>query len=162
MKHKVEGVTVDDRFLGLDIASATGWASLQGDEFTSGEVQLTPGRKLTELRELLIALIETWRPTIVFVEDIFINPRPSTKPLLHMHGVMLLVMETCNSPMIYVPQSRAKSYAGRNGKMSSAEKKGGAMVRALAARGYHVDGTEEADALAIALTGRYDLIGACM
>ena len=153
-----EGIEADDVFLGLDIASNVGWAALWGETYRTGEVKFEPPRKLSEFRDFLIETIEHWRPAVVFVEDTFINTNPSTKSLLHMHGVFLEVMEDCSVPHIYMANSKPKETVGGNGKMTSKDKKNGAMIRALRTWGYDVEGTDEADALAIALTGRFLLI----
>ncbi len=152
------GLSFEDVFLGLDIATKTGWAVVYGDVYRSGEVDLSGDRRLSCFRELITELIEYWRPAVVFSEDVFINPRPSTKTLLHLHGNLLQLMECIQSPHVYVNQAKAKSFIADH-MFSSQQKKGGAMVRALRKHGYHVDGIEEADALAVALTGRHSLIG---
>lgn len=154
----VEGIEADDVFLGLDIASNTGWAVVWGDTYHTGEIKFDPPRKLSTFRDFLYSTIERWRPAVVFYEDGFLNLNPSTVSLLHMHGVFFEVMEDCTVPKIPVTNSQPKEAVAGNGKMSAKDKKAGAMIKALSAWGYDVKGTDEADALAIVLTGRLLLL----
>lgn len=155
----IRGLDLDDVIMGLDVAAVTGWAVIQGPSVNSGEVLFKPERRLPDFRRFVEDMVVEWQPALIVAEDIFINTNPSTKGLLHMHGVLLERMACCNSIFRYVSNARAKMLIGGNGKMTTKEKKQGAMVRALAEKGFHVDGTEAADALAVALVARFDIFG---
>lgn len=156
---KVEGVDPEqDTFLALDLSSNVGWCVMLPGGYQTGEECFKPPRRLSDYRIWLTEAIKTWRPAIIFIEDIFINPHPSTKTLLHMHGVTLEVLENFNALWQYVGQSSAKAYVAHDGKMTAKAKKAGAMVRALQTlHGLDVTGIDEADALAVALTGMRDV-----
>lgn len=153
----VHGLEFDDVILGLDIATKTGWGVVQGKFYRSGEMPFRPERRLVDFRVFLEQVVNQWKPAVILAEDVFINTHPSTKTLLHMHGVLLERMACCDSVFRYVGNKRAKTIIGGNGNMTAAEKKNGAMVRALNRFGFSVDGTDAADGLAIALVGRHDL-----
>lgn len=154
------GLSRDDTFLAFDIATNCGWCVLSGDTYRTGEMACDNPKRLSIFRSLVVELTNRHRPAVVLAEDVFINPNPSTKTLLYMHGQLLQLMEQYTGLFSYVPQATAKAFVAGNGKMTSKQKKAGAMRDALIARGYDVKGLDAADALAIALTGRNMLTGA--
>ncbi|MGI9451965.1 MAG: crossover junction endodeoxyribonuclease RuvC [Geminicoccaceae bacterium] len=153
----VEGISFDDCILGLDIASTLGWGVVEGPNYESGEMTFESATRLPELRIFLQCLIRHHRPALIVAEEVFINPRQSTKVLLHMHGVMLELVSHCPSAVDYIGNTEAKNMIAGHGGMTAQDKKNGAMVRALALHGFSVDGTDAADGMAIALTMRKKL-----
>lgn len=155
----IEGLSKDDTFLGLDIATRTGWAVLAGGGCDSGEKQFQRETRLSSFRDWLTEMIAEFRPAVIFTEQSFLNTNPSTRVLLYMRGVLLERMERCTAVHIDVDNSKVKAFVGGNGRMTAKQKKDGAMIRALAGHGYWAGGIDSADALAVALTGRHELLG---
>lgn len=157
----IKGLEFDDIILGLDVATVTGWAVLHGDAYYSGVMPFKPERRLVDFERFIVDMVEQWKPAMILAEDVYLDPKraDTTKKLVYMHGVLLKQMSVCTSIFRYIGNKRAKSVIGDNGNMTTKQKEGGAMVRALAYKGFEAPGTNEADALAIALAGRLDMFG---
>lgn len=153
------GVDESDVILGLDIATTTGYAVLTGGHYIAGEITFNRDKRLSQFRDWLVYTIKQNRPAIVVTERTFINKRmAATEVLLCMRGVALEVLERCISFHIDIVNTDVKkAIAGRS--LSSQEKKGGAMIRALEQYGYRVKGINAADALAVALAGKKQIFG---
>lgn len=153
------GIDFEDPILGFDLGSTTGWGCLEGNVYRAGEQHFRKETRLSDLRKWVYEIVEATRPALIAIEQPFINLRPSTMAILHMHGVVLERLQGCMAPHIMIGNTEAKRHIGGHGGMTAEDKKNGAMVRALSKLGFVVSSTDAADGLAVALCARRRIFG---
>ena len=129
------------RVIGLDLSiTSTGVARPDGSTFRIKTRQKDGPRRLTVIRDRLIAEVAEQRPQLAVIEDLPMNAgRMSLTNLKNMaclHGVVQSVLVDADVPWAYVNTKTLKKYACDNGGADKAD---------MAAAAYLADGVEFAD-----------------
>lgn len=147
------------RVLGLDPGLRnTGWGMIEADGnrlravadgTVRSDARLPLARRLCELFEGVVAVIERWRPDEVAVEETFVNKNPhSTLRLGQARGVVLLAPARAGLPVAeYAPNQVKKAVVGTG---HAAKGQIDLMIRTLLP-GCLASSPDAADALAVAI-----------
>ncbi len=159
----VEGLHFEDPILGLDLSLAcVGWAVLLDDDWEAGHVSFRGaiGEQLPIYRAWLKDMVRQWRPAIVVREaPIVTTGRQATENAFGLSVATKEALRTYTGIHQEVHQGTWKSQVCGNGRISTEQKKQGAVMVALNNLGFDVRHIDEADALAVALCKRKELFG---
>lgn len=143
--------------LGLDLAEHLGVCILddRGPKVIwSASITLArrdPGERLIRLRELLVELIERFRPAEAAIEDVFLPERTSRKTpiaLGELRGVARLSAAEADIPVFFYPPARVKLAITGSGRASKED-----VIRMISAEFKMTPKDDnEADAISIAYT----------
>lgn len=158
------GVEWSDPIIGFDLQTTViGYAVIRGDQYETDHLKLkgTLPEKLHTFRRWLRWYIGQVRPAVIACEApiVYQGRANAAIPLLHFHGVFKEALAKVICPTVYIAEASWKKEVLGTGRITSSQKKYGAVMLGLNKMQFDVRQLDEADALAVALCCRKGLFG---
>ena len=157
--HDSGALAFDDPILGLDVASAQiGWCVLTGETHVGGAIMFPGelGEQLSEYRSWLRDMVTKHRPAVIAYEALFIGPAAIN--LISYQAVTREALALYVGLLTFIHAATWKKEVCGRGGITTKEKAAGVVQRIIEGKGFKTASLDEADAVALALCARGQIL----